>query len=269
LSQQITSSRLRKGFLVVGLVLLIMGFFFFYWASRVNWDYVGGYTREINLAHSSYGPGSPPQFGAYAYYAGYSVMQPSDALTVSYPENIQINGTLKIVVVDENNNLLASSGYPFSDWVVEYKNEPTNHVVVEVYLVAQNIQNVTVSITTTLNHYTKPQLVYFGVGAVLLSLGTISVFERKERITNRKMLGFIIIIIGFVLVVSGLTMFGLLEPRTQYGIPGCLCIGEIGPPPLYCYKTFHGLLFDSGPILIALGIVLMIVFRKEKLNTKK
>jgi len=28
-------------------------------------------------------------------------------------------------------------------------------------------------------------------------------------------------------------------------------------------------LFDSGLILIALGIVLMIVFRKEKLNTKK
>jgi hypothetical protein len=86
--------------------------------------------------------------------------------------------------------------------------------------------------------------------------------------TNGKVLGLIIVIIGFVLVVSGLILF-LLEPRTEYGIPGCLCIGEVGPPPIYCYKTFHGLLFDSGLVLMALGVVLMIVFRKEKLNTKK
>jgi hypothetical protein len=270
MTQQVPSrSKLRKGFLIVGIVLLIMGFFFFYWASRVNWDYpVTTYNYEINLAHSGFSPGSPPQFGGYAYYAGYVVMQPNDALTVSYPENIQINGTLKIVLVDINNNLLASSGYPFSDGVVNYKNEQTNYIIVEVYLIAQNIQNVTVSSTTTLNHNTKPNLVYFGVGAVLLSLGTITIFQRKERMISRKMLGLIIVIIGLVLVVSGLIMF-LLEPTIFYGIPGCFCIGVVGPPPLYCYKTLHGLLFDSGLILTALGMVLMIVFRKEKINMKK
>jgi hypothetical protein len=263
------AQQLRKSFLIFGIALLVLGFFFFYWSIRVNWDYVTTYNNETSLAHSGFSPGNLPQFGAYQYYAGYVVMQPNDALTVSYPENIQINGTLMTVLVDElTDNVLASSTYPLSNGFVDYKNEQPTFVTVEVYLIAQNTQNVTISTTTTLNHFTQPQLIYFGVSAILLSLGTITIFERKERTISHKTLRSIIVIIGLILVVSGSIMF-LLEPRIEYGIPGCFCIGTAGPPPIYCSKTIHGLLFDSGLALLALSIILMIVFRKQKTNMKK
>jgi hypothetical protein len=170
----------RKAFLIIGIVLLISGFCFFYWASRVNWDYVTTYNDKVNLAYPSYSS-EHPQFGAYEYYARYVIMQPNDVLEVSYPEDIQINGTLNIVLVGLNNNtVLAPSGYPFSHGFVYYKNEQPNELVVDVYLIAQKIQNVTVSSTTTLNHYETPQWVCFSVGVVLSSLALIPIFKSKK-----------------------------------------------------------------------------------------
>jgi hypothetical protein len=180
LSEQIPPpSRLRKGFLVVGIVLLILGFFFFYLASSVGYDYVTTYNNEINLAYPS---SQYPQSGAYEYYVRNVIMQPNDALTVSYPV---FNGTLQIVLVEQvsdiNNTVLAVSGYPSSERFVYYKNEPQfNGIVVNVYLVAQNIQNVTLSTTMTLNHYETPQWIYFGAGVVLSSLAVIPIFKSKK-----------------------------------------------------------------------------------------
>jgi len=170
------------------MVLLILGFFFFYWASRVDWHYVTVYNDEANLAYpsrSSEYPPEFPQFGAYEYYAREVDMQPNDVLTVSYPENIQINGTLKILVVLFSepplvNPVLASSGYPYREGFVYYRNNMATNGFVGVYLIAQNVQNVTLSSTTTLSHYGTPQWVYFGIGVVLSSLAVIPIFKSKK-----------------------------------------------------------------------------------------
>jgi hypothetical protein len=148
-------SKIRKGFLNLGIAYLVLGFFFFYWASRVDWDYMTIHNDKVNLAYPSY-PSEYPQFGAYKYYVRNVVMQPNDFLGVSYPEGFQINGILMIVLVglngSGNNTVLTSSGY----LVAAYRNGQSNEIGIAVYLIAQNIQNVTLSGATILNHYETP-----------------------------------------------------------------------------------------------------------------
>jgi hypothetical protein len=177
LSQQIPPpSRLRKGFLVVGLVLLILSFFFFYGASRVNWDYVTTHNDVVNLASPSYSS-EYPQFGAWEYWVRDVIMQPNDFLTVSYPEDVQISAR-EIVLVGRNasGNTLLASGYAEAD----YTNKQPSEIIVQVCLIAQNTQNVTFSSTTTLNHYEAPQWGYFAIGVVLSSLAVIIIFKSKK-----------------------------------------------------------------------------------------
>lgn len=178
-------SRLRKGFLVIGIVLLILGFSFFYWASRVNWHYVTTYNDKMNLAYPSYAQ-NYPQFGySYEYYAkpyGGVIMQPNDVLIVSYqsyPFSPQANGTFQIVLWEKGLTNDSMLDHVQSDWI-GYQNEQPNEILVDVVFVAQNIQNVTLSSTTILNHYETPQWVYFGIGVVLSSLAVIPILESKK-----------------------------------------------------------------------------------------
>jgi len=190
LAQQTFPTRFRKDFLVIGLVLLVLGLFFFYAASSVGYDHVTTYNNQVNLAYPSHSS-EYPQYGAFEYRAAVVIMQPNDVLTVSYPENSQINGKLQIVlagsVVDINNTVLATSGHTSYYGFIFYKNEPSNNetdlngIVVDVYLVSQNIQNVTLSTTTTLNHYETPQWIYLGVGIVLSSLAAIPILKSKKQ----------------------------------------------------------------------------------------
>lgn len=256
-------SRFRKGFLIIGIVLLILGLFFFYVASRVNWDYVTTYNDVVQLAYPTFASNYSGLGYSYEYFVRYVIVQHDDYLTVSYLEPNHVNGTVHIIMWQASMRYENALGYN-DDGFAYFTNNQSNYILVEVGLMTQYVQNATISMTTILNHYEKPQLVYFGVGAVLSSLAAVTISKFKERMISRKMLGLIMAIIGFVFVVSGEVMF-FLEPRTFVGIPGCFCVEEVGPPPIYCYKTLHGLMFDSGLVLVALGIVLMIVFRKEKL----
>lgn len=182
MSQQRPPSRPRKGFLVIGIVLLLSSFFFFYWASRLDSDYVTFYDDEVNLAHSMNRIIDYPQFGySYEYYPKpYDgvIMQPNDVLTVSCSNDTQINGTFNIVLWEReltNDTLLT-----YASTFVSYKNEQPNEILVVVYLYAQNVQNVTLSTTTTLNHYETPQWGCFGAGVVLSSLAVIPIFKSKK-----------------------------------------------------------------------------------------
>jgi hypothetical protein len=140
------------------------------------------YNNEVNLAYPSYGS-EYPQFGAWEYYAKNVVMQPNDILSVSYPEAIHINGTLKIVLVRNiYANVLTSSGYPSTDAFVNYRNEQTSEIVVNVFLISQNMQNVMLPITMILSHYETPQWVIFGIGIVLASLAVIPILKSKKLV---------------------------------------------------------------------------------------
>jgi len=182
--QQTSPSILGKGFLAVGMVLLISSFLFFYWASRVNWDYVTTWNGEVDLAHPWH-VRNYSQFGYLCEYpsplpAGGVIMQSNDVLTASclgWPE-VNISGGFNIALWEKGlyNDTLLDIGFNFA----YYKNEQPNEILVDVVLVAQIVQNVTVPTTTTLNHYETPQWVYFGVGIVLSSLAVIPIFKSKK-----------------------------------------------------------------------------------------
>jgi len=74
------------------------------------------------------------------------------------------------------------------------------------------------------------------------------------------MLGLIIVVIGFAFVVAG-TIMWITEPPT-IPVPNCFCLRK---EPIYCCKTLHGILFDAGWPLAAIGGLIMLICRKEKL----
>lgn len=171
-------SKLRKGFLIVGVVLLILGFFFFYWASSVSLEYVTTYKNEVNL-NSPQGVGSlfdEPEPVEYYYYLviPHSIdLQPDDFLNVSYAPNLAKGNVY--IKLDETPTLCISEGQ------LSFKNYYLYDIRVWVYLVTSNgPQNVTISATTQLTHYERPQWVYFGIGVVLCSLAMIPIFKSKK-----------------------------------------------------------------------------------------
>jgi hypothetical protein len=184
MSQQIPTSRLRKDFLVVGIVFLVMGFFFFYWASRSNWDYVTTHNDAVNLYYPSRSYHDPQWGQSYEYYVRRLDIQPNDYFTVNYPESqySQIGGTIRIVLrgitADANETTLAF----YNGFFLYYTNNPPyDFPFADVYLVASNIQNVTISLTTELNHYETPNWALFGIGVVLSSLAVISISKSKKE----------------------------------------------------------------------------------------
>jgi len=182
--QQTSPSILGKGFLAVGMVLLISSFLFFYWASRVNWDYVTTWNGEVDLAHPWH-VRNYSQFGYLCEYpsplpAGGVIMQSNDVLTASCPgwPEVNINGEFIIVLWQRGlaNDIVLTIAYDS----IYYKNEQPNVILVYVVPAAQERQNVTVPITMTLNHYETPQWALFGVGVVLSSLAVIPIFKSKK-----------------------------------------------------------------------------------------
>ena len=196
MSQQISPSRLRKGFLVIGIVLLILGFFFFYAASLEYRNYVTTFKDTVNvslpvpLKIADYGFGNslvfPTSFPDIR-------MQPNDLLIVECPSGVSAGQiAVKVyVVLFGNTSMLQYSKAEVLDWelgIVEYKNYQSNEFV-GVYLAipAWNIPNnvtmlntAAVPTTITLCHYETLHWVYFGIGVVLASLAVIPIFKSKK-----------------------------------------------------------------------------------------
>jgi len=136
MSQQIpppSPKRLRKGFLIIGIVFLTLGFFFVYWASRLNWDYVTTYKETVDLAlpehMSDYGFGYSFTFQTYG---GVIEMQPNDYLTVGCPSPVSDGQTTLTVYKvlfgstsrfqwDKYSKARARSSQDISDFFVEFR----------------------------------------------------------------------------------------------------------------------------------------------------
>lgn len=171
---------LRKSFIIIGIVLLVLGFFFFYEASRVNWDYVTEYKNTADVG----GPALVGDYGfgkwyAYPVYTPTLEMLPDDFLTVRCSD---INETVYIVLFENppsNTTVLI-----YGTGLVSYTSHQNNLVFVSLYLaipVNQNTQNATLSTTTTRNHYQPPHWVYFGIGAVLSLLAEVSIVKSLSK----------------------------------------------------------------------------------------
>lgn len=177
--------KIRKSLLIIGIVLLIVGFFFFYEASRSSWDYP---TFQNNFARLAYPTGAYnySQFGhvewgyAYEYFVGDFLMLPGNSITVSYSADTPINGTLHIVVLEpfylDSLAIMATSDTDS----LYFSNNGQNTITADVEIVAQNTQNATLLVTTQFHHYEPPQWNYFGIGVVLSLLSVIPIFKSKK-----------------------------------------------------------------------------------------
>jgi hypothetical protein len=125
LSQQIPPSRLRKGFLVIGIALLILSFFFFYWASRVDYDYhsVKNYSvtaqdflsyRYTNSYNFSLPAEGVEQETVWEYPLHSVIMNQDDALLVDFEGGTSL-GPSHIVLYSRFNSVAQSGGARFFD----------------------------------------------------------------------------------------------------------------------------------------------------------
>ena len=78
-----------------------------------------------------------------------------------------------------------------------------------------------------------------------------------------EMLGRVILLLGVLFLGIGAVIY-LFEP--PQAIPNTYCIGK---SPIYCYKTLHGILFDTGCLLILAGIIILILCSIMKLRKTK
>ena len=174
------SSKLRKGFIVVGIALLVLGFFSFYLAGRIDYDYESVNHVAIQLVSPvsvrDYDFGS-----SYEFAVSYVLMHDNDVLIV---EN---NGSVRTVLWDEsygvNPKVLTYSEFGS---LVYYKNNQDWRGV-RIYLTmptAENLtsmQSKTVLVIASLHHYERPHWILFAVGVVLSSLALVSIFKSRKQ----------------------------------------------------------------------------------------
>jgi hypothetical protein len=78
-----------------------------------------------------------------------------------------------------------------------------------------------------------------------------------------KKLGLAMVLVGILLVAGGTVMY-LFEPpiSSQNSFSdGSYCIVK---SPIYCYKTLHGILFDTGCLLILAGSIILLFCRIKR-----
>jgi hypothetical protein len=170
----------RRGFLVVGLVLLILSFFFFYWASRVNWDYVSTYEETVNVGYPTY----VNNYDDYVYPVNLPTieMQSGDYLTVECSQFAPEKSSFIILFERTPFGMVTPTEVGIYPDFLSYTNLDTTEVMsVDIGIPSnQNVTSTTVSVTLNLNHYETPQWAYFGIGVVLCSLAMIPIFKSKK-----------------------------------------------------------------------------------------
>ena len=70
-----------------------------------------------------------------------------------------------------------------------------------------------------------------------------------------EMLGRVILLLGVLFLGSGTVIYLFESPQD---VPNTYCIGK---SPIYCYKTLHGILFDTGCLLILAGSIILLFCR--------
>jgi predicted membrane channel-forming protein YqfA (hemolysin III family) len=78
-----------------------------------------------------------------------------------------------------------------------------------------------------------------------------------------EMLGRVILLLGVLFLGSGAVIYLFESPQD---VPNTYCIGK---SPIYCYKTLHGILFDTGCLLILAGIIILLLCSIMQLRKTK
>jgi hypothetical protein len=86
-----------------------------------------------------------------------------------------------------------------------------------------------------------------------------------QNMIRLEMLGSAILLLGILLVAIGTAIYNFEPPRVSQNsyCDGSYCIEKI---PIYCYKTLHGMLFDTGWLLILAGSIILLFGRIRRLR---
>jgi hypothetical protein len=215
LSEHHLRTRTIKGLTPI-VILLILSLVLFYFGFTVGYDYVKSYNDVINV-NSANGNLIHYEFGDYYQFYPYSAryiaefpMQPGDYITTSYRTPTSFNGTVYIV-------LWLSAGGPvvipwMNDTILEYRNSTTlkytftgslnygnntyhlEEISIALDVATQNLQNSTISLTTTLHNYRTPQWILLGaatmvgVAVIVLSFSARARFSRECQMIQTKFL---------------------------------------------------------------------------------
>ena len=185
MSEQVFPSKrsLSKSLLVIGIVLLVSSFTFFYLASRIDYDYVTRYHEVVNFDTYPY---FDPSVNSSLVSVGVQwmglFMRPHDYLTIKV-DHLPTNGTVGLTLRSYRDYNLTTFRYisHSESGFIDFRNDLPTETFVGVFL-GSDLRNMTFSLptTTTLHHYETPNWLFFGVGVVLASLGLVAVFKSKK-----------------------------------------------------------------------------------------
>ncbi len=105
--------------------------------------------------------------------------------------------------------------------------------------------------------YVKPYF-YAGIAGLVIALLSPVMALRM----NRKLLGLVLAAVGVAFVVSGTILF-LIQPPQRLDIPAYCCFYL--SHPIYCLSYLHGILFDTGWLLVIIGSIMMLFYRKTRI----
>lgn len=152
---------------IVAVVLVVFGFFFFYLAGRIDYDYSTTYFDKVNVADAGSGI-YPYDFGNLIHFPfnPLILMETNDYITISY--DTSTNGTVYIVLwhYDTHPTIIKYSDYDFLD----YKTQ--EQTLVQIYLASQNPNNI-IPTTVILHHYERPNWLFFSAGVIVIVLATV------------------------------------------------------------------------------------------------
>ena len=193
----VSSSKLRKGFIVAVVALLIMGFFFFYLAGITNWDYITIQNESVQVGY----PSSVANYGfgdSYVYPVPFPTigLQHNDYLTIDCILNQTVSNQ---TVANQTVYMILFGATPANTTVLSYQagflnfSYPnqlslsyTNHDSlknVTIYFAIpsdQNLTSTTASFTKNLNHYELPNWFDLGVGVLLCSIALDQIVLRRR-----------------------------------------------------------------------------------------
>jgi hypothetical protein len=186
LSEQVFPSErsLSKVLLVIGIVLLVSSFFFFYLASRIDYDYVTKYHKVLNFdTYPHFDPSVNNSFICVGVqWMNLLITQPHDYLTINV-EQLPTNGTVCLTLKSYTDYNMTTFPYTSrsESGFIDFRNNLPTGTFVRVFL-GSNSRNMTFSLptTTTLHHYETPNWLLFGAGVVLASSGLVAVFKSKK-----------------------------------------------------------------------------------------
>jgi hypothetical protein len=171
----------------------------------------------------------------------------------------QTNDTLHIELYSLGSRVFLAGEYRFQGYTQLFRDETSQADTYTFQIINDNttVINPVLHVHLEWDTYEKPYFT-FGIAGLLIALLS-PIMALK---INRRLAGLILAVIGFILMISGTILF-IIQPQQRVFAP-MFCCAYISHP-IYCLKALHGIFFDVGWLLIIMGSIMLLFYRKRNL----